>query len=265
MSAKYDYPEKDLTHAWQNLLFCQFHDILAGTSIIEAYEDVKHILGESIHKANGTINTALQHIAGRINTREDGLPLLVFNPHTWAVRVPVEFEHLSAKPVAVYDDKKKLILTQDIKSSGTAINSRRRMVFVTDLPPLGYRTYFLRRRRHGKPVKNDGLKVNNLGMENERLKVKIDSKTGYITTFYDNVNHANILSSGGGIPIVIKDESDAWGHGQDEFRNEIGKFKKREIKVLEKGPVRAVIRVKYEYNKSQKNFQCSSWQCIRWF
>ncbi|MBI4242957.1 MAG: alpha-mannosidase [Planctomycetes bacterium] len=249
MAAKYNYPKENLTQAWQNLLFCQFHDILAGTSIIEAYEDVMHILGESIHKANETINTALQLIAGSINTQEDGLPLLIFNPHTWAVRTPVEFEHLSAKPVSVYDGK-KLILTQDIKSSGTAINSRRRMVFVTDLPPLGYKTYFLRRRRHGKPVKNDRLKINNSNIENKWLKIKIDSRTGYISRFYDKQNHVEILCNQGGIPIVIKDESDAWGHGQDEFRNEVGKFKKREIKILGKGTVRATIRVKYEYNKS---------------
>ena len=49
---------------------------------------------------------------------------------------------------------------------------------------------------------------------------------------------------------------------KDEFRDEIGRFKKIEIKILENGPVRGVIRIKYGYNKSVlwQDFTCLGWK-----
>lgn len=48
------------THAWRQLLFNQFHDILAGSSIASAYAD-----------SNNEMGGALQTIAQRIDTRRD--------------------------------------------------------------------------------------------------------------------------------------------------------------------------------------------------
>ncbi|MGC9063226.1 MAG: glycoside hydrolase family 38 C-terminal domain-containing protein, partial [bacterium] len=52
------------------------------------------------------------------------------------------------------------------------------------------------------------------------------------------------------VPTVIDDPSDTWSHNVFRFKNEIDKFTEAEIKVLEKGPVRGVLRVKSKFNNS---------------
>lgn len=52
----------DLDRAWKNVLFSQFHDILAGTSIEPAYEEARDQRGEASAIAAKTLNVA---IAGR--------------------------------------------------------------------------------------------------------------------------------------------------------------------------------------------------------
>lgn len=56
------YPHEEITRAWKNMLFNQFHDILAGTSIKEAYEDATYFYGESLKLAQENLNYALNTI-----------------------------------------------------------------------------------------------------------------------------------------------------------------------------------------------------------
>jgi len=271
-SGGFAYPAKELGRAWQNLLFCQFHDILAGSSIIEAYDDVKHIFGESIYKAKETINNALQRICLKIDTRKkEGLPLVIFNSHAWPVRAVVEFENQDYRPEsgvgekeelilaqikkrkplfsAISDEKSKPVLFQTIKSSSTALSGQRRFVFIADLPALGYRTYFLNQKTSRPPVKGS-LDGNGLMVENGFLKISFSRKTGYFDSIYDKQNQIEFLDGPAGVPVVIKDESDAWGHSADEYRAEIGRFQKEEAVVAENGPVRILVRVKYRFHES---------------
>ena len=91
-----------LTHAWKNLLFNQFHDILAGCAIESAYTDASYLFGEIMSITDREINRALQAIACKIDTGADsptgikrpegmghwlvwehetlGTPLVIFNP-----------------------------------------------------------------------------------------------------------------------------------------------------------------------------------------
>jgi len=137
------YPQRSLTRAWKNLLFTQFHDILAGTSIREAYEDVRDIQGEAIHRANEDLNYAIQVIASKINTEGEGIPIIVFNPHAWCIHFPVEGVNAD---VAIIDEDGRTIPTQRIQSS--SITSRQKIVFIADVPPLGYQVYWKNNDKH---------------------------------------------------------------------------------------------------------------------
>jgi len=57
-----------LTRAWRNLLFNQFHDILAGCCIKEACEDAVESFGESLAIAAELGNDALQKISWNVDT-----------------------------------------------------------------------------------------------------------------------------------------------------------------------------------------------------
>jgi alpha-mannosidase len=58
------YPRAEVTRAWKQLLFIQFHDILARTAIEPAYRDARDQLGESSSIAARAHNIAVQSIGG---------------------------------------------------------------------------------------------------------------------------------------------------------------------------------------------------------
>lgn len=39
----YKYPKKDIDNMWENVLLCQFHDVLPGSSIEMVYEDASAV------------------------------------------------------------------------------------------------------------------------------------------------------------------------------------------------------------------------------
>ena len=57
------YPT-DLAHAWKGVLFNQFHDILAGTSLETAYDDARDLYGEAM--AIGGARAQLRHPSVRL-------------------------------------------------------------------------------------------------------------------------------------------------------------------------------------------------------
>jgi alpha-mannosidase len=56
----------DFEAAWKRVLFNQFHDILAGTSIEPAYDDARNEYGEALAIASHNLNGAVQAITWRI-------------------------------------------------------------------------------------------------------------------------------------------------------------------------------------------------------
>jgi alpha-mannosidase len=43
-SKDYKYPKKDIDDMWENVLLCQFHDVLPGSSIQMVYEDASKVI-----------------------------------------------------------------------------------------------------------------------------------------------------------------------------------------------------------------------------
>src|SRR5437763_15872112 len=89
------YPADELRRAWKLLLFNQFHDTLAGTSIEPAYEDARDQLGHASSVAALAFNRAVQSVARQIHieAEEEMRPVVVFNPHPWTLRTDVEIEY----------------------------------------------------------------------------------------------------------------------------------------------------------------------------
>jgi alpha-mannosidase len=84
----------DFDRAWKDVLFNQFHDILAGTSIKPAYDDARDLYGEAAAIAARHLNNAMQALAWHVDVAqcEGSTPIVVFNPHAWPARVGVELE-----------------------------------------------------------------------------------------------------------------------------------------------------------------------------
>ncbi|HEY9075544.1 MAG TPA: glycoside hydrolase family 38 C-terminal domain-containing protein [Anaerolineaceae bacterium] len=248
------YPS-DFAHAWKNVLFNQFHDILAGTSLEAAYEDARNFGGEALAIADRNLNLALQAFAWRIRIQpaEGMRPLVVFNPLTWQVKATIEIESNAWNPTAVLlDDQNRVVPHQALQS--TTATWRVRLCFNADLPALGYRTYRLFPELpagvnstidHGQVAASDTI------LENEMLRLEFDPESGCIASLFDKEAGVQVFSGKAARPVVIDDPSDTWSHNVFKFDKILGQAKACSVRLAEHGPARSVIRVISEWSRSR--------------
>jgi alpha-mannosidase len=243
------YPLDDLTKAWKLVLFNQFHDTLAGTSIAPAYEDSRDQYGHACSLAANAFNRAVQTISRRIEipAEPELRPLVVFNPHPWPLRTDVEFEYtwLPADGARMTDDAGAPVPVQTIRPHTTMSSSRGRLVFPADVPPLGYRVYKLYPGADERPA----MKATDTTLENEHLAVEVDGEKGWVSRLFDKRTGVD-LAGPGEHAVVIDDHSDTWGHGVLRFDQVAGAFECTSMRLVEHGPVRAVIRIESRFGDS---------------
>ncbi len=241
---------KGFEQAWKNVLFNQFHDILAGTSLESAYDDAQWMYGEAMSIAARNLNYGMQAFSWAIDIPEEDQmkPLVVFNPHSWAAQVPVEIEVGGLKDqAALFTDDEVEIPFQRTQSQATC-RGRSRICFVADLPPMGYRVYKLRFGREAAPF--DNMAAGETWLENAQYRLEVDPETGYISQLLDKGLDYQVFQGPAARPVVIDDKSDTWSHNILRFQDEVGQFRAVVVKLVEQGPVRSILRVRSEYGLS---------------
>jgi alpha-mannosidase len=257
----------ELGHAWRQVLSNQVHDVLAGTSIEEAYEDARDQLGEAAAIAGRAGNRAVQAISRRIAIEpEPGMsPVVVLNPHAWPVRSDVEIEleaGPAGPPTRMADERGRAVPLQPVRPSATVPGWRQRLVFPAELPPLGYRTYRLYADGRGEaagaagPADGRGRVRARVGepgvvLEGGRLRATVDPQSGWLSSLLAIDDGAELLAGDAGPhAVVLADATDTWSHGTLAYGDEIGAFACESVRVLEDGPVRSVARVVSRYGAS---------------
>ena len=258
---------KEFEKAWQKVCFNQFHDIMCGCSIMEAYEDVKESEGYAMSIANESYNNAVLRISRKIDTWLEGVsdpvfeerhyaefmpkqfprPVVVFNPHSYEVELPVRTYHPSK---AVTDCDGNEVLFQNVRSSRSNDNHLDTL-FMAKVPPFGYATYWLELDSEVKADKELSGEQNFL-MENEFMSVELDSETGYIRSLVDKKSGVEYAGSKFlAIPTVINDEkTDTWAHMVFKFHDVEGLMELVSIERVENGALRSVIRTKHKFGDS---------------
>ena len=242
---------KEFGRAWKNVLFNQFHDVMAGTCLEEAYDDARDQFGEALAIADRALTRAVQAITWKIDVQPEAgaMPIAVFNPHAWPALISVELEISTPwHDEILIDDADQETPFQLVRSHATA-GGRSRLSFVADLPALGYRLYRLARRtatREFSPVTASAA-----SMENERYRLAFDPDSGYISSLFDKTLNSELFLNAAAIPVVLEDPSDTWSHDVYNFNGQVaGYFKAKKLELIEHGPVKAVIRVTSEFGKS---------------
>ncbi|MFE4724090.1 glycoside hydrolase family 38 C-terminal domain-containing protein, partial [Streptomyces sp. NPDC056728] len=233
------------------VLFNQFHDILAGTSIRSAYDDARDDYGRARSIAAEIFNRAVQAVARRIHIplREDTVPLVLFNQHPWTLEADVEVEYGQAATVRLTDETGAPVPVQLTRSEATMQGSRGRLAFRAEVPPLGLRVY------HLLPGAQDGaegpVRATGTSLENEHLRLEVDPATGWLSSLRDKATGAELLPERPGPhAVVVDDASDTWGHRVRAYDRAIGGFTPRRVRLVESGPVRAVLRIDSTYGVS---------------
>jgi alpha-mannosidase len=242
------YDGAALEEAWRNVLFNQFHDLLPGSGIREIYLDAAERYRAAQEIGAHELDRALSTIASGIDTsRNTGTPLIVFNPLAWdrtdlvRVRLPGD----GGGDWAVFDWHGREVPSQVVESGRYA----RDLLFVaTAVPSLGYATFALRAQKP-KPQAS-ALKVSEQGIENGVFRIRVDPKTGWLTSIVDKrVAPREVLSGAGNRLMLLEDTPSAWDAWNIGLTGTEYPSAFRGAEVVESGPVCAVLRLKRDYLK----------------
>jgi alpha-mannosidase len=250
-----EYPVEPFRQSWEKVLFNQFHDILAGSAIEEAYRDARNDYGYALSAARDISIRSLQNIAHKVSTEAAPnamcSPFLVFNPQSWRVREPVEVEveRLGDRPPRLVRHDGKEVAYQEIRTAGVKVESRIRLVFEDEFPSLGYALYYLDFDGTRTSAQTPGVRVEPNALENDFVRISFDTKTGAIRSYFDKTMNRELLKAPAEA-VVLEDWDDTWGHKIVAYDREVGRFGAAEFRTIETGPERGRIQVKTHYGGS---------------
>lgn len=251
------YPNDQFTDAWKKIAFNGFHDLAAGSGIGIIYKEAQEEFDHVRYETNEISSHSIHSLAANINTKAAGdVPVLVFNPlawpHTGVTTVSVQMPSSAAGGVSLLDEHNKVLPTK-VLSSDAKTSTYKLLVQAHDVPSLGYQV--LHAVAGEKPFKTD-LKASGTTMENDFLRVEVDSKTGCITSLYDKKAKFESLAKGacGNQLQTFKDtpkQYDAWNIDPGTYDHMTPIDKADSVELVEKGPMRAVIRVSRTWQASK--------------
>ncbi|HEY4843155.1 MAG TPA: glycoside hydrolase family 38 C-terminal domain-containing protein [Terriglobales bacterium] len=276
------YAHDQFELAWKNLLFDHFHDVMPGSGIAVNYLDAKRNLEDVARSAQLITDASLDELLAHVNTqganvRGDGVAVVVFNSLSWPRTEVVEAEVQlpgSAREVLVLDGAGEPVAHQLLAMDSST--NRARLLIVANVPALGYTTYFVRAAAQAG-VSHDAHTSHRSGavsvssstsastLENGSIRVTVDPHTGCITSLFDLHTQTEALapsetdsggprtSACGNLLQTFTDKPklwDAWNIDSDFEKQHWDLDKADEVKIIERGPLRAVVRVKKQFQNS---------------
>ncbi len=238
-----------LTEAWKLLLFCQFHDIMAGTARKEARDDAVCDLHRCLSLAREVTGTCMQHLSNRFDLRGDGFPLLVVNPtdRPYEGLVETDVEWRSKFPVRLKDwnGEEQVCDTSVIRL--TAPDVRKHFVFRGRIPAFGAAVY---RLMPEAPVrKAEPMNCPDHTLENRYLRATVDPATGRVDSLWDKLREEELLSA----PVelaVYEDARDTWG--SSELTGGLrGVYRAERVYREENGALRTTITCRMAHGRSE--------------
>jgi len=260
------YPQTTLDRAWKQVLFDEFHDVMPGSGIARNYEDARLNLEDVARMGGEALHGALESIAAHADTSGKGVPIVVFNPMAWPRTEVIEVEAQLPGPaaqVAVADAAGAPVASQVLAQDGET--NRVRLLVEAGAPAMGYRTFYVSGGAPAAPAPREAVKASADALENEFLRVGIDPKSGCIVSLFDKRSGTEALApaetdTGGPKDRVCGNllqtfvdkpkEYDAWNIDADFEKQHWDLTQADEVKLVESGPLRAVIRVKNHFRDS---------------
>ncbi len=247
LSGEKRFPIKTMRQAWELLLLNQFHDILSGTSITPVHEDSMRDYAVVERLGIEAVNTARKTIAGLVKHEQGGI--VAFNNRGWARRGLVELPWKDEDNNSCFIGENG----QTLHSQVVERNGEKRLVVETDeVPAYGYRFF---PRRAGQETKlSTSLHVDKHHLENELVSVHLNG-LGQIDSMVLKASQRQVLPPGkvGNVLQLFEDRplsGEAWEIDifyQDKL-TELGAPDEWEAE--ENGPLRGVIRLKWNFNQS---------------
>ncbi len=254
------YDNVELNRCWENLLFCQFHDILPGTAVKKAHEDAKHMLGGVLSDA-GKLKTFVQRrLCNDIDTSAEAyVRLVAFNNTNLDQTVYFEYEPWliwqNWEDYSLVDDKDVEVPCQQTQSAPAA-PGHTRIIIKTHLPANGYQllrvlgpTPDLSKIGPGytkvftlepKPAKK---------ISTGKYQLTIDKKHA-IRSLTNQQKKLELAKNGLFDTMVFEDKSDTFSFYETGYDKCLGGFKREKSNLIEDGPLRWSVQINSSYKKS---------------
>jgi len=271
-----NYPKQELNQALEDLLFCEFHDILPGTSISEVEEYALQRIDHGLEILSRLKNKAfLKLLSGQKKAAKDEFPIMVYNPHPYSIDEIICCEFQPDEPnenpeifwfPEIKDKKGKKIPCQLEKESSNISNDhRKRVVFRAKLSPACMNRFKVSLKTE-TPQKSRIKGIHSdLILKSEKAECTINSETGLVDNFQSS--GINFLTSGSFSLKVMDDYPDPWGMKVGSFTNQSGVFSLMNskqsasfsgaginslppLRIIEQGPIRTIVEALFKYNKS---------------
>nr|WP_296034853.1 glycoside hydrolase family 38 C-terminal domain-containing protein [uncultured Enterocloster sp.] len=237
-----EYPRELLRWGWETILKNQFHDILPGSSIKEVYDDSKRDYEELLSRAHQEMDTQKQRLADGVKAKAGDV--VVFNPNGFLGSGIVCFK--SEEKITALERNGCLFPVQKTADGNC--------LFEVDMvPPRGYETFSL--PENSDLQKENTLYVDTAHMENQYFILEFNEK-GQFSRIFDKKCRRELLKPGQAGNVIMSYEDrphnyDAWDINNYYTEKSWEVDQVESIEVLEKGPVRAALRIVHPYLQSR--------------
>ncbi|MBC8103795.1 MAG: alpha-mannosidase, partial [Cytophagales bacterium] len=240
------YPMAEITEGWLRFLPGQFHDIMAGTCLPEGYEFAwnDQILG--MNRFSDVVTHGVGGVARALDTRAKGIPLVVYNPLSFAradvVEATVTFPGGVPKAVRVVGPDGKPVPAQiaGIENGGVKI------LFVARVPSVGFATFDVQPADAAVPAATSGLTVTKTTVENARYRVRLNVE-GNVASVYDKAAKKEMLAAPARLAFQYERPRDfpAWNMDWEDQQKPPRAYVDgpARISIVENGPARVALRV----------------------
>ena len=259
--------QEEIDAAWEGTLFNQFHDILAGTSIRRAYEDVWATYEQGHRTLQRIAGDAMNALGTRLAVRPADHAYAAWNTLPWPRR---EVVRLSIPVGGWRQDRQGRGIPRDprvtdgegnplpCQMAGVAFDDNVYIAEVdvlAEMPAMGAKVLYP--SLNTEPADPEELAQEQAApaaeeIANEHLRVRLDPASGAIASVIDLASGREMLGGLSAVPVVADDPSDTWSHDVHGYTDLVGRFGTQEpVRLVEQGPVRWTLRSQMAWGSSR--------------
>ena len=247
LKANLAYPMEELTKAIIRILCCDFHDAIPGCHVDACYEDLMNQLRLSQLQLERISDQALTSLGEIIDTSrfpKQAIPLLVFNPISDIRTELVGFKApTDVKTFSIRDFEGNVIPYQQDSLCPTSDSY---LLKANEIPSIGYKTFYI--ESSGSNQREPSTELFNFSCEGDLTEIK----TERFTLTFESNKLRTIADQKTGLTIeasryfindlrILNDRGDSYLLGKKPKKNYT--TYDNQLDVIEKGPLRVVIRI----------------------
>ncbi len=268
------YPAADLRACLEDLLYCQFHDVLPGEGVREVEQQALARLGHGLEIAGRLRARAFfAALDGQPPAADGEYPIFVYNHHPFPLTRVVECEFQPPEPNSNRDifwqpemsdaSGRPVPLQLEKESCNIRADQRKRIVFTATLPPAAMTRFSCRLRDVARGPAGDNGRDDNArdfhgpnGTISPSPGIEISLESGLLTRF--EAHGIPFLAGPAFRPLLLSDNADPWGMKTRAFRDVLGEFRPMSpadaaafagvsvpelapVRIIEHGEVRVVV------------------------